>query len=259
MPRRGDARVARSPRRDAASRGRRGAARSPRRGASRRGDARVARSPCRSAASHGRRGAARYPCRDAAHWGNTCVSLDSRARNACLSLRPLPASLRPRSGDACVARSPCRSAASHGRRGAARHPGRDAAHWGNTCVSLDSRARNACLSLRPLPASLRPRSGDACVAPTGRPSSGAPPMIHTPDPPPISALTSRGSVKCRSLGRRRPASRSATRSASPATSTNRSRCGRWRRFGRTSWPWRMRRKGYSRVLWRLAQSRHPRE
>ena len=41
----------------------------------------------------------------------------------------------------------------------------------------------------------------------------------------------------------RRASRPATRSASRATSTSRSRCGRWRRYGRTSWAWKVRRRG----------------
>ena len=45
------------------------------------------------------------------------------------------------------------------------------------------------------------------------------------------------------LVRARTASRSATRSASPATSTSRSRCARWRRSARTSWRWRRRPRG----------------
>ena len=49
-------------------------------------------------------------------------------------------------------------------------------------------------------------------------------------------------LRPRRLVRAVTASRSATRSASRATSTSRSRCERWRRFGRTSSPWRLRRR-----------------
>ena len=44
------------------------------------------------------------------------------------------------------------------------------------------------------------------------------------------------------------ASRSATRSASPATSTSRSRCARWRRSAPTSWRWRRRPRGCCREI-----------
>ena len=45
------------------------------------------------------------------------------------------------------------------------------------------------------------------------------------------------------------ASRPATRSASPATSTSPSRCARWRRSAPTSWRWRRKRKGCWRDHW----------
>ena len=63
-----------------------------------------------------------------------------------------------------------------------------------------------------------------------------------------SFIRRRGCPTPRTLGTSHRASRPATRSASPVTSTSPSRSGHWRRYGRTYWRWKGRRRD---CWWRL--------
>ena len=111
------------------------------------------------------------------------------------------------------------------------HPqGSQARHAGLTrcaaCLKPPSTARPRWWSTSPTPTCATPNRSRCRKPAASTPSCAAKSCPTRPTP-----------------GTSPTASRPATRSASPATSTSRSRCARWRKSGRTSWRWNRRRRG----------------